>query len=151
MPVKIDKKRVRSLTSEERQKLNLLTIPEGSHMSAVLKDNPDRACCWLAYQDDIVGWSLIRWFESALKKGFDAYISVFVHPKNRQQGTGCLLIGKAMEFSDEKKMSACFFGPKPDQRLFYGSAGISPSRILSLDFPRTYWDHSRFCKHIGNR
>ncbi|MCG8333918.1 MAG: GNAT family N-acetyltransferase [Proteobacteria bacterium] len=117
-------------------------------MLAVLEDNPNHARCWLATERDIIGWSLIRWFEPRLKRGFDAYINVHVDSDFRKQGLGKRLITAAMAYAEENRLSYCVYGINREQQSLYRSVKIAGDRIVTFDFPRTYWEHYRFSKRL---
>ncbi len=117
----LESKPLKALVQSERKQLRQLTDgTRDSHMLAVLRENPKHACCFLARQgEDIVAWSLARWFKPLSERPRNAHLSVFVSPQWRRRGLGRCLIGIAVGFVKQNGMVPWVFAGQSDQLEFY--------------------------------
>ena len=105
-----DARRLRALTTGDKQ----------SHMLAVLREHPDYVQCFLAWDgDEIVGWSLARWFAPFTDSPRNAHLSVFVHPAWRRLGLGRQLLGQAVEFAVAHRLKPWVYAGRPEQSAFF--------------------------------
>ena len=119
--VRIEEKPLSGLTPSERNRLRILTDGTGdSHMLAVLREHPKQALCFLARSDnEILGWSLVRWFKPFSERPRNAHLSVFVSPEWRRCGLGRALIANAVQFAVAHGLVAWVYAGRRDQREFY--------------------------------
>ncbi|ETR74011.1 MAG: hypothetical protein OMM_06595 [Candidatus Magnetoglobus multicellularis str. Araruama] len=151
----IYEKSLQSLSKDEKEALQHLTISEDSYMAFVLNQNPSKAKCWIigiendqADNQNIVAWSLLRWYTPDIRSVNCAYISLFVHPKFRKQGLGKRLISKTMAYAENNQLTVIVYGHTAKQHAFYKACGVNPLHITHHAFPKTYWDHYKFVKNL---
>ena len=133
--VRIEEKPLSALTTSERQRLRMLTdgTPD-SHMLAVLHEHPKQALCFLARTDnEILGWSLARWFKPFSERPVNAHISVFVAPEWRRYGLGRALIEEAVQLAGAHGLAAWVYAATSDQRDFYRRCP-SVKHIIKIPF-----------------
>jgi len=135
--IRIICKALRALSIPERRRVENLTLASDSFMLAVLQDNSETAMCWLAEQDEqILGWSLIRWFPRDVFGRTGSYVSVFVDIAHRGHGLGKLLVRKAISYAQEHEMRPWFYGASQEQIDFYNACQVPPLHITVNPFFR---------------
>ena len=149
MKLDIREKAVCSLSSSERVSLKRLTLNEDSYLTAILKDNPVHAQCWLAsLEEKIVGWSVLRWFQPRVKAKHDSFVSIYVDQEFRRRGIGKSLIESTLIFAEGSDLCPIFYGLSQMQKTFYHAVSIADNNLTIRDFPRTYWEYHRFVKGV---
>ncbi|WP_295386023.1 GNAT family N-acetyltransferase [uncultured Thiodictyon sp.] len=133
--IRFESKPLRGIGRSESQRLRELTTGDRqSHMLAVLREHPEYAQCFLAWDgDEIVGWSLARWFAPFVEGPRNAHVSVFVDPAWRRLGLGRQLLGQAVEFAVAHRLRPWVSAGAPDQSAFF-RACASGAGIVGTPF-----------------
>lgn len=127
---------LRALRYPQRLRLQELTSGEpDSHMLAVLRERPEHAQCFLArHEEEIVGWSVARWFKPPAERPRNAHLSVFVAPEWRRRGLGRALTAAVVDFAVGRGLVPWVSAARADQLVFYRSC--EGTRICRVPFPR---------------
>ncbi len=117
----IDMKGLHDLSYVERRRLRELTNGTAdSHMLSVLREGPSHVRCFLArHGDEIIGWSLARWYKPFSERPRNAHISVFVAPAWRRRGLGRALTEAAVSFAARQGLVPWVSAVQHDQLDFY--------------------------------
>jgi GNAT superfamily N-acetyltransferase len=137
LPVfRFESKSLRRITRAEAQRLRVLTAGgEDSHLLTVLRKRPHNVQCFLAWDgQEIVGWSLARWFAPFADSPRNAHVSVFVDPAWRGHGLGRDLVGQAVEFAAAHRLRPWVYAGTADQLAFTRACG-HPVGVVTTPFP----------------
>lgn len=135
-PIRFESKPLRRITAVERRRLRVLTAgSKDSHLLHVLRERPAHVQCFLACSgDEIVGWSLARWFARFEDSPRNAHISVFVDPDWRRQGLGRQLVEQAAEFARAHRLIPWVSADTVEQSAFFQSCE-RPVGVVTTPFP----------------
>jgi GNAT superfamily N-acetyltransferase len=130
--IRFESKPLRRIGPAESRRLRVLTAGgKQSHLLAVLRERPAHAQCFLAWgagadgadEDQIVGWSLARWFAPFVDAPRNAHVSVFVDPAWRRLGLGRQLLGQAVGFAVAHRLRPWVYAGHQDQSAFFRACG----------------------------
>ena len=134
--IRFESKPLRRLSLPEFRRLRALTAGgKQSHLLAVLRERPAHARCFLAWEgDEIVGWSLTRWFAPFADAPRNAHVSVFVDPVWRRLGLGRTLLGQAVEFAAAHRLRPWVYAGHADQLAFFRACDYRAD-VVATPFP----------------
>ena len=134
--IRFESRPLRDIAPLERNRLRELTDGgQDSHLRMVLREHPAHVQCFLAWSgDEIVGWSLARWFAPFEDSPHNAHISVFVDLRWRRQGLGRHLIDQAAEFASAHRLIPWVYAGTAEQAHFFRACS-RPVKVVSTPFP----------------
>lgn len=141
--IRFESKPLRRIGPSESRRLRVLTAGgKQSHLLAVLRERPAHAQCFLARggradgvdEEQILGWSLVRWFAPFVDAPRNAHVSVFVDPTWRRLGLGRELLGQAVEFAVAHRLRPWVYAGRPEQSAFFRACDYQAG-IVGTPFP----------------
>ena len=134
--IRFESRPLRAISPSERSRLRELAVGgQDSHLRMVLREHPAHVQCFLAWSgDEIVGWSLARWFAPFEDSPRNAHISVFVDPRWRRQGLGRHLIDQAAAFATAHRLIPWVYAGTAEQADFFRACG-GPVKVVTTPFP----------------
>ena len=134
--IHFESKPLRCITAAESQRLRVLTAGgTDSHLLTVLRERPHNVQCFLAWDgEEIVGWSLARWFAPFEDSPRNAHVSVFVDPAWRRHGLGRVLVGQAVDFVAAHRLRPWVYAGTADQLAFVRACGHAVG-VVATPFP----------------